>query len=62
MKEIVHRVAAEVPLEIEEVDVDSKPDLREKFGNEVPVLFISGRKAFKYRVTAGELRKKLKQR
>ncbi len=61
MKGVVRDVAEEVPLEVEEVDVDSEPDLREKFGGEVPVLFIDGRKAFKYRVAARELKKKLKQ-
>ncbi|MCH7570135.1 MAG: glutaredoxin family protein [Deltaproteobacteria bacterium] len=61
MKGVVRDVAEEVPLEVEEVDVDSGPDLREKFGAEVPVLFIDGRKAFKYRVAARELKKKLRQ-
>ena len=58
---MVRDVAEEVPLEVEEVDVDSEPDLREKFGGEVPVLFIDGRKAFKYRVAARELKKKLRR-
>lgn len=61
MKEVVRDVAEEIPLEVEEVDVDSGPDLMEKFGGEVPVLFIDGRKAFKYRVAARELKKKLRQ-
>ncbi len=61
MKGVVRDVAEEVPLEVEEVDVDSEPDLREKYGGEVPVLFIDGRKAFKYRVAARELKKKLRQ-
>ncbi len=61
MKGVVRDVAEEVSLEVEEVDVDSEPDLREKFGGEVPVLFIDGRKAFKYRVAARELKKKLRQ-
>lgn len=59
MKEVIGRVAGELPLDLEEIDVDGAPDLKEKYGNEVPVLFINGRKAFKYRVTEGELRKKL---
>ncbi len=61
MKGVVRDVAEEVPLEVEEVDVDSEPDLREKFGADVPVLFIDGRKAFKYRVAARELKKRLRQ-
>ncbi|MEE8074283.1 MAG: glutaredoxin family protein [Candidatus Binatia bacterium] len=61
MKGVVREVAAEIPLEVEEVDVDRDPDLREKLGSEVPVLFINGRKAFKYRVAARELKGKLRQ-
>ena len=59
MKEIVRKVAEEFPLDVRELDVDSAPDLQKKYGSEVPVLFINGRKAFKYRVTVGELRKRL---
>lgn len=60
MKEIVRQVGEELPLEVEEVDVDRLPHLKEKFGLEVPVLFINGRKAFKYRLTGMELRKRLR--
>ena len=60
MKEVVGEVTEGMALEIEEVDVDREPELKEKYGNEVPVLFINGRKAFKYRVTAKELKKKLR--
>ena len=59
MKEVIRRVAGELALEMEEIDVDGEPKLKEKFGSEVPVLFIGGRKAFKYRVTERELRKRL---
>ncbi|HET8564125.1 MAG TPA: glutaredoxin family protein [Candidatus Binatia bacterium] len=60
MKSILREVAERYPLTIEEVDVDSSPELQERYGNEVPVLFINGRKAFKYRVTAKELEHKLR--
>ncbi|MCZ6623770.1 MAG: glutaredoxin family protein [Deltaproteobacteria bacterium] len=60
MKDIIREVASEVPLEVKEIDVDGSPDLSEKYGDEVPVLFINGRKAFKVRVTVKELRKRLR--
>jgi glutaredoxin len=31
-----------------EVDIDADPELRQRFNEEVPVVFIDGRKAFKY--------------
>jgi hypothetical protein len=61
MKAALSEVAARVPFALEEVDVDSDGELREKFGQEVPVLFINGRKAFKYRATAAELEQRLKK-
>ena len=33
-----------------EVDVDSDEQLRRQFSDEVPVVFIDGKKAFKYRM------------
>jgi glutaredoxin len=62
MKSIIAGVALKIPIEIEIVDVDGADDLREKFGNKVPVLFIDGRKAFKYRVTIKQLEKRLMRR
>lgn len=61
MKEVIRKVAGEISSEMKEIDVDSAPDLQEKYGSEVPVLFINGRKAFKYRVTEGELKKRLRK-
>jgi len=60
MKAVARQVAAKIPLDLEEIDVDGAAELREEFGAEVPVLFIDGRKAFKYRVTPRELERKLK--
>jgi glutaredoxin len=59
MKTVVREVAGRIPLEIVEVDVDGSPDLCDKFGGDVPLLFINGRKAFKYRVTSAEIEKRL---
>ena len=33
-----------------EIDIDAEPELRQKYNDEVPVVFIDGRKAFKYRL------------
>lgn len=42
-----------------EVDVDSDDQLRRQFTDEVPVVFIDGRKAFKYRLDEHEFLRKL---
>lgn len=46
----------------EELDIDSDPQLRERYNEEVPVIAIDGAKAFKYRVTADELVERLRRR
>ena len=43
----------------QEVDVDSDDQLRRQFTDEVPVVFIDGRKAFKYRMDEHEFLRKL---
>jgi glutaredoxin len=43
----------------QEVDVDTDEDLRRRFTDEVPVVFINGRKAFKYRMDEQEFLRKL---
>lgn len=60
MKAVIRQVASSVLVRVQEIDVDSSSELQELYGNEVPVLFIDGRKAFKYRVTRKELEKKLR--
>ena len=62
MKDTIRQVAAKIPLDWEEINVDSSAQLKDQFGDEVPVLFINGRKAFKYRVTAKELERRVGRR
>jgi glutaredoxin len=59
MKEVVRQVADRVPLALQEIDVDSAPEARERYGEQIPLLFIDGRKAFKYRVTARQLERRI---
>jgi glutaredoxin len=42
-----------------EIDVDSDTELRRRFNDEVPVVFIDDRKAFKYRMNEQEFLRKL---
>ena len=58
-KAVLARVRAELPFEFFEIDVDGDERLRAEFGLEVPVVFVAGKKAFKYRVDETQLRRKL---
>lgn len=42
--------AAEIPVAIETVDVDGDPDLQERYGDSVPVVFVDGDKQFELSV------------
>ena len=57
MKDVVKRVAQSIPLQLEEVDISQSRDLEEKYGLEIPVLLVNGKKAAKYRVGEEELRR-----
>jgi glutaredoxin len=61
MKRVLGEVAVRIPFALDAIDIDTSPALQDEYGNEVPVLFVNGRKAFKYRVTAKELEKRLKK-
>ena len=50
VKETLNRVQGEADFQWREVDIDADPDLRQRYNEEVPVVFIDGRKAFKYRM------------
>ncbi|HTG88863.1 MAG TPA: glutaredoxin family protein [Vicinamibacterales bacterium] len=58
MKALVHRTIAGRPdISLDEIDISSDRDLLERYGLEIPVLMIDGRKAAKYRVSEEGLRR-----
>lgn len=54
-KEAVAPVANRRGVAVELVDIDRDPALRALYDTEVPVVFVHGRKAFKYRVDTAKL-------
>jgi glutaredoxin len=52
VKETLAQVQGEADFRWREVDIDADPELKQKYNEEVPVVFIDGRKAFKYRMDA----------
>jgi hypothetical protein len=57
MKAIVDRTlrAAGTPVRIEQIDISGNADLEAKYGLEIPVLMVDGRKVAKYRISDEEL-------
>lgn len=62
LKMLCERLAGEFPVQLREVNIEADPDLKARYDQEVPVLFIEGRKAVKYRTTEGALRRLLRRR
>jgi glutaredoxin len=63
MKSTVRHVlstrTAEPTISVEEIDISVDPALIDRYGLEIPVLLIDGKKAAKYRVSEDELRRML---
>jgi glutaredoxin len=47
--------------DLEEVNVDLDPDLKSRYGNDVPVVTINGIMVFKHRVETPEFERKLRR-
>lgn len=62
VKETLASVEGQADFRWREVDIDADPELRRKYNDEVPVVMIDGRKAFKYRMTEREFLRALKGR
>jgi thiol-disulfide isomerase/thioredoxin len=62
MKAAIARVAREFPVTLEEIDISPDPALEARYGVEIPVLLVDGRKAAKYRIGDEELRRLLESR
>jgi glutaredoxin len=50
VKETLTQLQGEADFQWREVDIDSDPELRQKYNDEIPVVFVDGHKAFKYRM------------
>jgi len=46
---------------LEEINIAEDPTLSEQYGNDIPVIFINGVKAFKHRVDPREFKRKLRR-
>ena len=59
VKESLAKLSRQAQFTWQEVDVDANEALRRQFTDEVPVVFINGRKAFKYRMDEQDFLRKL---
>ncbi|MGC9159270.1 MAG: glutaredoxin family protein [Terracidiphilus sp.] len=50
VKETLAKLQGDADFQWREIDIDADPQLRQKYNDEIPVVFVDGRKAFKYRM------------
>jgi glutaredoxin len=62
VKQSLQRLQSRAPFTWREVDVDQDEELRRQYTDEVPVVLIDGRKAFKYHLDEQEFLRKLERR
>jgi glutaredoxin len=60
-KEVIERVGRRVPFNVSVINIDNDPALEKLYGEQIPVVFINGNKAFKFHVDEAELEKKAKK-
>lgn len=60
-KAILLKVRKDFPFILKEIDITQNKKLFDEFKEQIPFIFINGRKAFKYRVNEKDLREKIKQ-
>lgn len=61
-KQVIESAGKRAAFQLDVVDIDSHPELKRMYNEEVPVIAIDGVKAFKYRLSEAELLKKLQAR
>ncbi len=59
VKEQLTRLRATHTFELREVNILNDPDVHEKFKEEIPVVFVGGKKAFKYHLDEKQFLRKL---
>jgi glutaredoxin len=61
-KQVLTAARKQAEFRYEELDIDADPELLRLYNEEVPVIAIDGRKAFKYRVDMNEFLKRMARR
>jgi glutaredoxin len=60
-KAVIEPFTKKYSLDLRVTNVDTDAHLRDTYGTEIPVILINGTEAFRHRVDAGALERKLKE-
>jgi glutaredoxin len=56
---VIERVRAELPFDLEEIDITDDPELERRYRERIPVVEVGGQEAFTYFVHPDALRRRL---
>lgn len=59
VKQHLAALATELTFSVDEVNIESEPALRVRYGHDIPVVTVEGREAFRHRFDESRLRKLL---
>jgi glutaredoxin len=60
-KELLERERERLGFELTEVDITGAPELEQAYREQIPVVLVDGRKAFKFRVDPAELERRVRR-
>ena len=55
MKSVIEQAGRKHPIGLTEIDISSRPDLRKKFSNDIPVLLCGNRVLARHRISVSQL-------
>ena len=61
VKEVICRVNNDIPFQMKEVDIALNEGIGRLYNQDIPTVFINGKKAFKFRIDETEFRKKVRK-
>ena len=59
VKALLLKVQREIHFDLRDIDIESTPELYETYKEQVPLVFVNGRLAFKFRVDEKTFRRRL---
>lgn len=60
-RKVISKVNEDIPFNFREVDIRKDEDLMRRYREDIPTIFINGKKAFKFKVDESEFRKKVRK-
>ncbi len=60
-REVISKVGEDIPFQFKDVDIEANEDLYRRYKEDIPTIFINGKKAFKFKVDESEFRKMVRK-